>query len=731
MDSKVNAKTLPEPVWTGSNDDRSEVGPSGKNRYGKTHREKTSGPLVLEFSSKLRVATFKLKIGRLVSGTASPATTTLDNFYRLAIIDASLKPNSILKVAVIVLVFIPPMKFSPLIASLLFFASAIASGLSAPNISPDQIWSEDQLVPIAKKGKRSVTNTRQHKTFALNMGKMKAALLKTKPIRAGAVGPSTIISLPMADGTFERFTVEESSIMEPPLAAKFPLIKTYAGRGLDHPTSSVRISVTPRGFHAQILNSEGASYVDPYDYVDPDYCISYRKDQLGSDSGAFRCLTLDAQAPAAQQKTSSDTIAVSSSAPAIANAPASSFSSGTYFRVFRVAIAATAQYTQFHSTNSGHSVNVADGLAGIVVTVNRVTGIYERELAIRLLLVGNNDQLVFTSASSDPYVEGGSSAAANAMCSANQTTIDNVIGNANYDIGHLFAVNASSQAGASPYGTIGHVCIAGWKAQGVTGRGLNAGGPIGDPYDVDYVAHEMGHQFGGHHSFNSQTGACGGGTRDNNFAYEPGSGTSIMAYAGICADSSNNDNTQNNSDPFFHFISLENIINYVTTGTGYGDCASTSLTGNSIPSVSTFSHYYIPKATPFRLTATGSDADGDTLSYSWEERDLGPAQLLSDSDNGSSPLFRSYAATSNPVRTFPRFANQGTNTARGEKLPTVAREMFFRVTARDQRPIGAFATADTSLTIVNNTGPFAVSSPNSSVTVWPSGTYQTVTLVGW
>ncbi|HEY5536197.1 MAG TPA: zinc-dependent metalloprotease family protein [Ignavibacteria bacterium] len=547
-------------------------------------------------------------------------------------------------------------------------------------------WNDIPQYNIQTSGER-IIKPLIFRTLTLNVAEIKNILLTAPPESITlAKYSNVIISLPLPDGSYSRFRIVDSPVMEKELADKFPDIKTYAGQGIDDPYSNVRFDLTPAGFHAIIFNATDIVFIDPYAMSDNYNYISYYKKDFRKDADNFTCEVID------NDFKNTDKTPLR-------------FENRTQgqLRTYRIAIAATGEYTTFHGGT------VVAGLAAVVTSLNRVDGVYENEVAVRMVLVGNNNLIIYTNASTDPYTNNNGST----MLGQNQTNLDNVIGTANYDIGHIF----STGGGGVAY--LGCVCVASSKAKGVTGSSQ----PIGDPFDIDYVAHEMGHQFGGNHTFNCTSGSCGGGNRVASAAYEPGSGSTIMAYAGICGAG----DLQPHSDAYFHSKSLDEIINFTTGGSG-NTCAQITATGNLNPVVTLGAGgNTIPISTPFSLTGSATDGNGDSIKYCWEEYDLGPAGLP-NAPSGNAPIFRSFTPVTSGTRTFPKLANLLNNTQTiGELLPTYTRSLTFCLTARDNRAGGGgvgfdYITFDVSATA----GPFLVTFPNTAVTL-NANTPQTVT----
>ncbi len=355
-------------------------------------------------------------------------------------------------------------------------------------------------------------------------------------------------------------------------------------------------------------------------------------------------------------------------------------------RTFRLAIAATGEYTEFHGGT------VSSAMAAIGTLVNRVNQIYGQDLGIQFVLVPNNNLVVYTNKNTDPFTSNDPSTTTTQQ---GQAAFDQRIGNNNYDLGIVL------NTGTYGLAYLSSVCDS--QLKGSACMGLPQ--PTGEAFHI-LVAHEMAHQFGANHTFNSDQQLCSG-NRHGSTAVELGSGSTLMSYALLdCGQNS----FQPIMDGYFNAESIEEIeafLNNITL------CGTVTTTGNHLPTVLAGPDYAIPKLTPFKLTATGSDPDGDVLSYCWEELDIGPPQMLADPDNGASPLFRSFPPNTNATRIFPKLNSilQNTNFL-SEKLPATNRLMHFRVTVRDGQNMGGTAFSDMHVQVVNSSGSFRFTSHN-------------------
>ncbi|MGE5814411.1 MAG: reprolysin-like metallopeptidase, partial [Acidobacteriota bacterium] len=430
-----------------------------------------------------------------------------------------------------------------------------------PSTSADRLWvhrgrggagaTEAGLQSSRPGAARSIAaRLRAYARFSADDGLLRAALNRA-PREFARGGASLVFFVPLPDGTFERVRVEESPIFSPELQAQYDSIRTFTARGIDDPSLTGRLDYTSVGFHGMLLSPRGSVFVDPIG--DGEYASYWKKDAIGDP---FVCETHDKDMvpPAAGVEGSSS---LQSLGPILlALNP-----SGGQLRTYRLAISVTGEYTRFFDGNPP-TAGTPNTVAQIATTVNRVTGVYEREVQIRLNLTATR---IFTDPATDPFSSGD-------FRTENQTTLDANPGDANYDIGHIFG-----QGGTGGVATGSVVCVTGSKARGYTSRP----NPSGDPFDIDYVAHEIGHQFSGSHTWTSNQGSCSdAGQFQSASSYEPGSGSTIMAYAGICSP----DDVQANSDAYFHTRSYDQIVQYRTSGSG-NSCGTASNTGNNAPTI--------------------------------------------------------------------------------------------------------------------------------------------------
>lgn len=574
------------------------------------------------------------------------------------------------------------------LASLLVFICIVSGTHAQQNFFSDIPESAAQKAG----GKRTIV-PEKYRTLRLDTAGL-LPFLRMLPSEQNVIDRNNtpVLALPMPDGSVAKFHVWESSIMEPGLAAAFPELKTFTGQGIDDRTATIKLDWTEFGFHAMVLSPvTGQIFIDPYANLSLDTYISYYKSDYKKKS-AFQELP-----PIKYNATSAR--------PANANQILSGPCVGSQLRTYRLAVACTGEYA-VAATGVGIPTK-SQTLAKVVTSVARVNGIFETEFSIRMVLIANDTAILFTAAASDPFTGNND---AGTLIDESQAQIDSRIGNANYDIGHTFSTGTAGLAG------LGVVCVSGFKASGVTG----IANPVGDSYDVDFVAHEIGHQFGSNHSFNNAN-ACGSTAADQNA--EPGSGVTIMGYAGVCG----NDNIAQHSIPYFHAVSFDQISPYVSSSDG-ATCAVITNTGNTPPAVNAGSDYIIPFSTPFILTGSATDANGDAITYSWEQVDVGAPYGASSSPSGNAPLFRSFVPVTTGVRYFPKLSDVIGNTATlGERLPSYARSMKFRLTARDNRAGGGGVCFDENNVTVANTGPFTVTSPSASAVTWYVNDFQTVT----
>ena len=533
--------------------------------------------------------------------------------------------------------------------------------------------------------------------YSLDMNSLKE-LLAAAPDRDLNIGSEIVIQFPVAEGKMENFEVYNASVMEPEFAANYPEIQSYVGVSRENTGTIVRFTTTVFGFHATIHAIGKTLYVDPLT-TDLQTYIVYEKGNLTTSlEDRIGCLV--------DESTENRTTADAAFTPENAT-------DGT-LRTFRLALACTQEYANYHINAAGQAaatdaVKRATVLAAMNVTMTRVNAIFERDMSLTMTLV-DNTSIIFL-AEDDGFTDSD----ANLLINENVAIVNANIGLANYDIGHVFTTGGGGLAAR------GGICYSNVKAAGVTG----SPNPVGDPFDIDFVAHEMGHQYGANHTFNGGQGSCAGGNRSAITAVEPGSGTTIMAYAGICGS----DNVQGNSDDHFHAISINEMWIRITPP-GEPTCSTDTPNGNTAPVVNAGADYTIPYGTAFTLSGTASDANGTTLSYAWEQTDVGITTNVPSTTSTTDPQFRSYPVMTTGDRTFPQLSDILDNnlTPAWEVIPNVARTMDFALTVRDNgSPNGGQTNRDDMTLTLANTGPFRVTAPDTTNQSFTAGAANTIT----
>lgn len=520
------------------------------------------------------------------------------------------------------------------------------------------------------------------------------AILDTAPKRfSGQEG--VVITLPSVNGSTERFKVVEASNFSPALQAKFPEIRSYSGQGIDDPTAHVRLSISPSGIQTMVLRAERKTeFIEPYTSHSEVYALFNSGAKRKKGALPFTCTT-------------QEDMSLLKASQNLANK--SALSNTMQFKTLRLALSCTGEYGAYFGGATG-------ALAAMNATMTRVNGVYELDLAVNLIMIDNETDIIYTSASSDPY------SSANNMDNWNnelQQTLTSVIGEENYDIGHLFG----RSGGGGNAGCIGCVCVDGQKGSGITSP--SDGVPQGDSFDIDYVAHEMGHQLGANHSFTYSWE--GTGTANISAQSEPGSGSTIMGYAGITGGTTD---VQSHSDDYFTYTNLYQIQYNLNTKS----CPVSIDLNNADFTIDAGSNYSIPKGTPFVLTAANAANNPANITYCWEQNNPGTTSTqdnnsLAVSTKTAGPIFRSLPPTASAARYFPAYSSVLGNslTSSWESVSDVARTLTFTLTGRDNVDGGGQTKYDSVNISVRSVGPFQVTSQNAADTAWLAGEQQTIT----
>jgi subtilisin-like proprotein convertase family protein len=566
----------------------------------------------------------------------------------------------------------------------------LAASLPAQRFFQPVAESDIQLPESAER--KMIPN--QYRTYRVDVAGL-SAFLGQIPMEftPEAQSKTTIVEFPAANGAMERFAVWKVLAVEPVVYEQQPELRTFGGVSLDDPGKTIRGSITVRGLQLMVMKPDmEIEYLDPYAAGQTVYYMAYDRrdypDALRSKAPGAWIPSDDAAetadfpyAPAAEQR---------NLLPEPVN-----------LRVFRIGVACTGEFSQ----DQGGTLDLA--WAAVIEKTNRVSAIFERDIALRLQLVASSKAATFLNPSTDPFV----GTTVDAWMTQAPTVLAQFVGENNYDVGHVYA----RYLGGAAIGVAGGIACIGSK-----GRGCSAGyGDYGDGF-ISVIGQEIGHQFSAGHTWNR---CGGGGGRDGGEAYEPGSGTTIMSYAGACGS----DNVQGYTDLYYHSGSIEKIRFFYTLGTG--TCAASTPTGNHRPDVTLpyQDNFFIPIGTPFELRGSATDADGDTLSYVWEQVDLGPECPL-DAPLSAAPLFRTRPPGPNTNRYFPRLSTVLSNGFDlTEQLPTISRDLTFRLAARDNKPgAGGVGWADVAFRATADAGPFLVLAPNTANVSWKVGEYVNI-----
>lgn len=493
--------------------------------------------------------------------------------------------------------------------------------------------------------------------------------------------PNKRITLPIPGGELAEIVVNEHSSFSDDLKARHPGIKSFRAIVPGFKDREIRLAVSHKRVRAIYLWQGERHLLEQEESTGRgSYRLNSVKDlKAKAHFGPFCALEEEAEGDQAEGLPKSN-----------------GRGRGFNLRVFDIAIATTGEYAQYHGGS------ITDVMAAFNETLLHVNAVFETELAIRLRLVSNTERLIFLDPETDPYTEGDKEA----MFQENQTTSAQYVGLSKFDVGHLFNTTFGGLA------SISSLCNYSRKAKGVSGAEI----PEGYYFDL-IVLHELGHQFGAKHTQNSDCNLT------EKSAFEPGSGSTIMSYAGLCSP-----NVQTLPDDYFHNESLKTISRIVRSGvTAF--CVENIEIDNNEPTVNAGPNYTIPILTPFELKGTGQDSDGDPLLYNWEQFDRELVQHPPRPEYTEGPIFRSYPPTSSPTRMIPA-KNFLINNVEPiwEVLPSVSRLAHFQLSVRDNHEGVGISDYDEMIVIFSEeAGPFEVTQPTQEEEFWFIG--ETVQIV--
>ena len=533
---------------------------------------------------------------------------------------------------------------------------------------------EEGLISQEIKQNRQIT-PQQYQLYQLDIKGIDEHLNELNAQKRNKQKPKKLtLVLPDPTGKLITFEIFQTKLMESELAARYPNIKTYRGYNQENKRERIALGWSEKGFYAGISTNSGSYSIDRYANNQKEFYISYFHRDYDKIEGLSNICGTKA----------TDLVNKSS------NYTARNDAASLPLREYRLAIGCTGEF------GNRYGPTKEDVLAELVKSVNRINLILENDLAIRLILVNESDKVIFLDAETDPYTDGNTGGS---LLGENTSVLNNAVGASNYDLGHVYTIGCDDVGGIAFIRSICGVS----KGAGVTCHSNSDISVVA----VRVAAHEIGHQLGSNHTFNNCSGNESSGT-----AYEPGSGSTIMSYGGLCGAENNVTST---SDDYFHISSIIEIIDFTRNEFG-NSCAEKIETQNIIPTVSIpiESGFSIPISTPFELNGEASDENGDNLTYNWDQFDLGPSTTLGE-PVANSPLFRSVYPSQSPIRIFPKIETILSNSNdKTEVLPTYGRDLNFQFITRDNNlEAGGVAWTQLQFESVESAGPFLIEYPNS------------------